>query len=161
MLLEAAVEGVLGGFGDPAREVNVCRLDDDALHILVDADDSVQRMLALFGFLLVARQVDDFLGLLWPKAAMECDDAGRKFVIDPPASRAERFQPRFGPRRPLPAPVMVDCAALRAHRRLAQFLLRLLRIEDVILLGVQSNSASGCGPLMVKSLSFHFRPSLD
>src|SRR6516164_7335007 len=50
MLLEAAVEGVLGGFADPARQMNVCRLDDDALRILVDADDSVQRMLALFGF---------------------------------------------------------------------------------------------------------------
>jgi hypothetical protein len=42
------MEDTLGGSADPARQVNVCRLDDGALHILVEADDSVQRMLGPF-----------------------------------------------------------------------------------------------------------------
>jgi hypothetical protein len=40
------------------------RIDDDSFCVLVDADDAIERMLALFGFLLMARQADDLLDLL-------------------------------------------------------------------------------------------------
>ena len=61
ILVEAAVEGALHGFADPARQVDVCRINDDAVSILVDVDDAVERMLALFGFLLVTCQTNDLL----------------------------------------------------------------------------------------------------
>ena len=55
ILIEAAVEGAFDGFADPARQVDVCRVDDNPVSILVDRDNAVERMLALFGFLLMAR----------------------------------------------------------------------------------------------------------
>jgi hypothetical protein len=75
MLVESAMQGALGGFADPARQMNVCRVDDNPLCILLDTDDAVERMLALFGFLLVTRQANDFLGLLRCKVAVELHDA--------------------------------------------------------------------------------------
>jgi hypothetical protein len=35
------MEGALHGFADPARQVNVCCVDDDSVSILVDRDDAV------------------------------------------------------------------------------------------------------------------------
>src|SRR6516225_907069 len=64
ILFEAAAEGAVYGFADPARQVDVCRLDDDPVSILIDLDNAVERMLALFGFLLMARQTNDLILLL-------------------------------------------------------------------------------------------------
>lgn len=58
MLIEGAVKGPFDGFADPARQVDVCRVDDDPFRLFVDANDSVEWMLALFGFLLMAHQAN-------------------------------------------------------------------------------------------------------
>ena len=70
------MEGALHGFGDPARQVDVRRINDDAVGILVDVDDAVERMLALFGFLLVTRQTNDLLLLPGFEGTTQFDDAG-------------------------------------------------------------------------------------
>ena len=114
ILIEAAVEGAFHGFADPAREVDVCRGDDDPLCILLDVDNAVERMLALFGFLLMARQTNDFLLLLASEGATQFDDARRKLVVDAPAGRTKRFVAVLGSRPPLPASLMIDRTALWA-----------------------------------------------
>jgi hypothetical protein len=58
------MEGALHGFTDPVRQMDICCIDGDAACILVDADDAIERMLALFGFLLMAHQVNHLLNLL-------------------------------------------------------------------------------------------------
>ena len=70
------MEGALHGFADSARQVDVCRVDDDPVSILVDLDNAVERMLAFFGFLLMARQTKDLLLLLASEDATQFDDAG-------------------------------------------------------------------------------------
>jgi hypothetical protein len=55
ILIEAAVEGAFHGFADPARQVDVCRIDDDPVSILLDVDNAIERVLALFGLLLMPR----------------------------------------------------------------------------------------------------------
>jgi hypothetical protein len=51
------VEGALHNSPKPARQVDVgCRYDDRFL--LFDADNAIERVLAFFGILLVARQTD-------------------------------------------------------------------------------------------------------
>ena len=109
------MEGALHGFTDPVRQMDICCIDGGA-GILVDADDAIERMLALFGFLLMAHQVNHLLNLLPSEVAVQFDDAGRKFVVDAPAGRTKRLVALLGSRRPLPAPVMIDGAALRANR---------------------------------------------
>ena len=42
MLIEGAVKGPFDGFADPARQVDVCRVDDDPFRLFVDANDSVE-----------------------------------------------------------------------------------------------------------------------
>jgi len=59
-----AVKRPLDGFADTARKVNVGRCDRNGSVIFIDADDSVERMLALFGLLLVAGKADDLLSLV-------------------------------------------------------------------------------------------------
>jgi hypothetical protein len=110
------VEGAFHGFTDPARQVDVCRGDDDPLCILVDLDNAVERMLALFGLLLMARQTNYLLLLLASEGAPQFDDAGRKFVIDAPAAGTKYFVAVLGSRPPLPASLVIDRTALRADR---------------------------------------------
>jgi len=110
------MEGALHGFTDPVRQMDICCIDGDAACILVDADDAIERMLALFGFLLMAHQVNHLLNLLASEVTVQFDDAGRKLVVDAPAGRTKRLVALLGSRRPLPAPVMIDGAALRANR---------------------------------------------
>src|ERR1700757_1568894 len=76
MLVECAVKGALGGGANPARQVNVCRMNDDALRLFIDTDDAVERMLALFGFFLMTRQTNDLILLLRSEGAAQFDDAG-------------------------------------------------------------------------------------
>ena len=141
------MKGPLGGLADAPRQVNVWRINDDAFRLFIDADDAVERMLALFGFLLMAGQMDDFVDLLRRKAAVECDDARGGFVIDPPACRAQDLRPLFGAQRPLPTPVMLERSALRADRVIAQLLPQLIGVADVILLGVPGNTTTGGRPV--------------
>jgi hypothetical protein len=116
ILIDAAVEGAFYSFADPARRVDVCRVDDDPVGILVDLDDAVERVLALFGFLLMARQTQDLLPLLASEGAAQFDDAGRKLVVDAPAGRTKRFMAVDGCRPPLPASLVIHRTALRADR---------------------------------------------
>ena len=110
------MEGAFHGFADPARQVEVCRIDDDPVSILADVDDAVERMLALFGFPLMARQTKDLLLLLASEGAAQFDDAGRELVIDAPAGRTKCFVAVLESRLPLPAPLMIHHTALRADR---------------------------------------------
>jgi hypothetical protein len=156
MFTEGAVKGALDGFTNAARQMNVCRVDHDLVRILVDTHYAVERMLGLFGLLLMTRQVDDFLYLAWPEIAAQSNDAGRKFVIDAPAGRAKCLLMVFGFRPPVPAAVMKNSAALGAHRVVIKLLLPLIRIEDVILLRVSGNSAVSFAPVGPQACLFHF-----
>ena len=108
------MEGAFHGFADPARQVDVCVIDDDPVSILVDVYDAVERMLALFGFLLVTRQTNDLLLLPGSEGAMQFDDAGGKLVINPTAGRTKRFVAVLGSRPPLPLSSAIDRTALWA-----------------------------------------------
>jgi hypothetical protein len=88
------VKSPFDGFAYPARQVDVCRVDDDPFRLFVDANDSVEWMLALFGFLLMAHQANHLLNLPRPEVAVQSDHAGRKLVVDTPASRTPRDRPR-------------------------------------------------------------------
>src|SRR6516165_3282726 len=114
ILVEVAVQGAFHGFADPARQVDVCRIDDDSVSILLDRNNTVERMFALFGFLLMACQANDLLLLLASKSATQHYDASRKFVVYPPASRTRRFVAVLKSRPPLPASLVIDCTALWA-----------------------------------------------
>jgi hypothetical protein len=89
-------------------------------------------MLFLFCFFLVADQTDHFFFVFPREFTPERHDTGREFVVDAAASRAQLFEGDFGLRHPLPAPPMVDGAALRTDCPIMQLLLTLVRIKDVI-----------------------------
>src|SRR5271166_1041260 len=144
--LDLAVEGALHRFANAARQVDVRRVDHQALRILLDADDPIERMLRLLRLLLMVRQADHLLFVLPGEITPQRHDAGRKFVVDPTTRSTELLVSGLRPRHPLPAPVVIDGAALRADRALKQLLLSLVRVEDMILLGVPGNPTTGSRP---------------
>ena len=62
--------------------------------------------------------MDHLLLVLAGEITSQSDDAGRIFVVDAAAGRAQRLDSAFGPRHPSPAPLVIDDAALRADRTL-------------------------------------------
>jgi hypothetical protein len=64
MVLELAVKGALDRLANAARQVDVGRIDNEPVGILLYADDPVERMLPLLGFLLVADEPDNLLFVL-------------------------------------------------------------------------------------------------
>jgi len=101
-------------------------------------------MLLLLCCLLIPGQVDHLLFVLPGEITAQPHDASREFVVD--AATAQFFASTFGPRRPSPAAVAIDRAALRADRTFMQLLLTLVRIEDVILLGACRDAARRVWP---------------
>jgi len=85
-----------------------------------------------FSGCLVTGQTDHFFFVFPREFTPERHDAGREFVVDAAASRPQLFEGNFGLRHPLPAPPMVDGAALRTDCPIMQLLLTLVRIKDVI-----------------------------
>jgi hypothetical protein len=75
------MERAFHGFADPSRQVDVRRIDNDPLSILVDVNDAVEQMLALFGFLLMARQTNDLRLLLASEGTSRFDDASRNLSL--------------------------------------------------------------------------------
>ena len=64
-----------------------------------------------------------------------------------PACCTKRLIAALGRRCPPPAPLMIDGAALWTESAVVQFFALLVRIEDVILLGVAGDATSGRTPL--------------
>jgi hypothetical protein len=69
------------------RPADIRGLDHDSLCILLDSHNAVQRMRVFLDFLLVPRQVDDFVFVLAGEIAVQSDNAGGKFIVDPTAGR--------------------------------------------------------------------------
>ena len=143
------MEGALHGFADTAGQVDVCRIDDDPFCILIDRDNAVERMLALFGILLMTRQTNNLFFLLASKGASQLDDPGRQLIVDAPAGRTKRFVRVLGSHPPLPTSLVIDCPALWTDCAVIELLLTLIRIKDVIFLGMSSDPATGGGPARV------------
>jgi hypothetical protein len=141
------MEGAPYGGANPARQVDIGCLDDDRFVLLFDAYNTIERVLSFFGVLLMARQADNLVRLLLSKNATQFDDTGREIVIDAPARRAKRLIAILGRRRPSPAPLIIDGAALRTESAVVQFFALLIRIEEVILLGVPGDATGGRTPL--------------
>ena len=153
------MEGAFYGFADPARQVDVCRVDDDPVSIFVDRDDAVERMLALFGFLLMARQTNDLILLLRSEGAAHAqfDDSGRKLIVDAPAGGTKCLVAVLGSRPPLPPTLLIDRPTLWADGVVSQLLLALIRIQDVIFLGMSSDPASGSRPVWAQVCLLHLK----
>ena len=143
MTLDLAVEGALDCLANATRQMDVRRSDHEPLRVILNADDPVERMLPLFCVLLVASQADHLILLLLAEVATQRHDPGGEFVIDAAAGCAQLLIGTFVLRPPLPAPLVIDCAALRADRALRQLLPALVWIGHVILLSV-SRDAAGC-----------------
>jgi hypothetical protein len=77
---------------------------------------------------------------------VQFNDTGWEIVVDAPTRRTKRLIVTFGRRRPPPAPLMVDGAALRTESAVVQLFSLLVRIEDMILLGVSSDATGGRTP---------------
>jgi hypothetical protein len=88
----------------------------------------VQRVLGLFLLFLVAREMDDLVLVAGRKVPFDRELTSRIAVVDPVTRLAEFLMRRFGPWRPMPAPLVEDCAALRADRGLPQLEAGLVRI---------------------------------
>ena len=115
--------------------------------LLFDAYNAIERVFSFFGVLLMARQANNLVRLLLSKNATQFDDTGREIAIDAPARRTKRLIAALGRRRPPPTPLMIDGAALRTESAAVQFFALLVRVEDVILLGVSGDATSGRTPL--------------
>jgi hypothetical protein len=120
------VKCALDRVANATRRMDVRRVDHDPLHVILDADDPVERMLFLLRLLLVARQTDHLLFVLPGEIAPQRHDTGREFVLDATAGRAQLLNNTLNPRRPLPAPLLINGAALRAGRPVMQLLPRLV-----------------------------------
>ena len=72
-------------------------------------------MLALFRLLLVAGKADDLFCLMRDKRAVQCDDAGREFVVNATARRTKHLMAAGGG-VPSANGHHIDYAALRAYR---------------------------------------------
>jgi hypothetical protein len=107
----------------------------------------IERMLLLLRCLLVAGQVDHLLSVLAGEIAPQCHDTGWEFIVDATTGRAQLLNSTFALRPPLPAPLVIDRVALWADRAVMQLLLTLVRIEDVILLGMPRDAACRSWPL--------------
>src|SRR5215831_14008040 len=80
--------------------------------------------------------------------------AGRLSLMRP-ACCTKRLIAALGRRCPPPAPLMIDGAALWTESAVVQFFALLVRIEDVILLGVAGDATSGRTPLRWQICQFH------
>jgi len=158
VLCQSAVEGAPHGGANPAWQVDIGCLDDDRFFLLFDAYDAIERVLLFFGVLLMARQANNLVCLLLSKNAAQFEDTRREIVIDAPTRRAKRLIGAPGRRRPPPASFMVDSAALRTESAIVQFSALLVRIQDMILLGVSGGATSGCTPLRWQICLFHVGP---
>ena len=143
------MEGALQRLAEAARQVNIRRVYHQPLCRLLDADDAVERVLALLRCLLVARQADHLVLALGRDCAVQGHDAGGKPVVDAMARRAKTLVRVSWSRPPLPPSVMVDRAALPAGRRLRQLLPRLIGVENVIALGAAGDAPPGPPPVMM------------
>ena len=64
--------------------------------ILLNADDPIERMLLLLGFLLMADEPDNLLFVLAGEVTLQG-------YVDAAAGRAQRLEGAFGPRHPSPS----------------------------------------------------------
>jgi len=67
------------------------------------------------------------------------------------------FWPLLGLAPPLPASLVIDCAALSADGVVLQLLLLLIRIQDVIFLGMSSDPANGSKPARAQVRLLHLK----
>jgi hypothetical protein len=77
---------------------------------------------------------------------MQFDYTSREIVVDAPARCTKRVVAAFGCRSPLPAPLVVDGTTTRTESALVQLFSLLIRVENMILLGVSSAATIGGTP---------------
>jgi len=70
MKIDLSLLGTVPSFADAAREVDVGGGDLDAISLLLDPHDAVQRVLSRFGLFLMASEVYNLLLMLVQKPAM-------------------------------------------------------------------------------------------
>ena len=115
------MERAPNGGANPSRQVDIGCLDDNRFVVLFDVHNAIERVLSFFGVLLMARQANNLVRLLLSKNAMQFNDTGREIVIDAPARRTKRLIAALRYRRPPPAPLVIDGAALRTESAVVQF----------------------------------------
>jgi hypothetical protein len=130
--VEIAAVRMVERLTDPPRQMNVGCLHHYRALPFLDVHDPVQRVLGLFLLFLVAREMYDLVLVAGQEFARDRQLAGRIAMIDPMTRLTELLVCLFGPRRLMPAPLMEDRAALRAHRGLRQLESGLVRIVDVL-----------------------------
>jgi len=140
-VLDLAVKRALYRLANAARQVNVGRVDHQPLRVPLDADDPIEWVLFILRFLLVASQADHFLFVLLGEVAAQRHNSGRELVFYTTTGRAKLLVGTFVLRPPLPAPLMIDRATLRADRAVRQLLPELVRIQEMILLGMPGDAA--------------------
>jgi hypothetical protein len=114
MRVEGTVKCALQCLPEAAGQVDIRRRDHQALVRLLDADDTIERVLALLRFLLVSRQADDLILVLLRGATVQGDDARGEPVVDAMARWAKIVMRASWSLPPLPSAVMVDGTALIA-----------------------------------------------
>ena len=73
--LEIALVCLVQRLGDVVRQMNVGRLDDQRIRMLLDAHDAMKRMGLLFLGLAIARDLQQLIPVLGDVTSAQCDDA--------------------------------------------------------------------------------------
>src|SRR3989344_9656844 len=128
LVAELALVGVVHGIADDARHAHRGRGYQDVVALLIDGHDAPQRMFLLLPRLVVFRQMQDFVTMLFLERAAQREVTAGVFVMDSMACRTQGFVRAFRFLQPLPATFVEYRAAFAAHGGLAQFAPRLVGI---------------------------------
>jgi hypothetical protein len=85
MHVERPAVGALEGLSDAARQVDIGSRNDHPRIGMLDGGDAIERVLRLFGSLLVTGEAEDLIRVLPGEIAVQCQDARRQPILKPAA----------------------------------------------------------------------------
>src|SRR4051794_5852689 len=108
---------------------------------MLDAGDAVERMLRLFGSLLVTGEAEDLILVPPGEIAVQGQNARWQPILKPAAGGTNVLFRRREIVCPLPAAVVIDGAALATTCRLFELLPRLVRVKHAVLPSASRDTA--------------------
>src|SRR6185369_2713677 len=148
MRLKLTLERPPQRLSDAVRKMHARSRDQDAARRWRDGDDALERMLGPLGLFARAHPAQDFLAMRGEVVPTQAHVASGIRIANALAGRATHAAGRPAKRRPGPAAVAVDRAAVHAARRLAQLAAQLIAVMHHFLqelLTTQQPESLACG----------------